>query len=279
MIRRSFFMGLLLMAVGLMPWGVGAADDNGFLPPAHDLFRPLQADPRELQYTLRTVTRVGKDPLGEAAIGDYLGVYRWGLPWEGSAFQISFGGGVFGRFDLAQKSNSLIVADYYGNIPFDFKFNTWAIRFMAYHTSSHLGDDYLARNGGTTTKHAFDNLSWTTSWDAHHYLRLYGGYTYVFRTLPHDLDRNALQAGFETQSPRWSKGCAHVYWANDFQSWGRAGWNPMFNSQLGVKFSKSAENPRGVSVFTELMTGHMPQGQFYDREETSWNFGVKFDLS
>src|SRR5882672_3311170 len=74
-------------------------DDAGFLPPAHELFEPLQADPRELQYALRTVVPTSRHSLGEAAMGDYLGIYRWTMPWEDAYFQISVGGGVFGRFD------------------------------------------------------------------------------------------------------------------------------------------------------------------------------------
>src|SRR5690349_3695403 len=68
-----------------------------WLPPAHEVFAPLQADPRELQYAVRLVGPVGHKALGEAAAGDYVGLYRRS-PEDGKAFQVSVGGGFFGRF-------------------------------------------------------------------------------------------------------------------------------------------------------------------------------------
>jgi len=75
------------------------------------LFEPLRADPRELQYAVRAVAPVSHESLGEAAVGDYLGLYRWDLGRE-KAFQVSVGGGAFGRFDLSRKTNDLVTADY-----------------------------------------------------------------------------------------------------------------------------------------------------------------------
>ena len=135
-----------------------------FLPPAHELFLPLRADPRELQYALREAAPVSHGPLGEAAVGDYLGLYRWDLG-SGKAFQVSVGGGAFGRFDLSSKTDDLESVDYYGNLPFDFRDGPWSMRFMPYHTSSHLGDDYLKRTGIVTEKHAWDNLKWLVSYE------------------------------------------------------------------------------------------------------------------
>ncbi len=152
MIRAVFYAasaGLLFVVAPASAVTIRASD-SGFLPPAHELFEPLQADPRELQYALRAVVPVSDHSLGEAAMGDYLGVYRWTLPGKVSYFQISIGGGVFGRFDLAEESNSLLVSDFYGNLPFDLRRDKWSFRFMAFHNSSHLRDDYLAARGGTT---------------------------------------------------------------------------------------------------------------------------------
>jgi len=249
-----------------------------WLPPAHELFQPLRADPRELQYALREVSPVSRGPLGEAAVGDYLGLYRWNLE-GGKAFQVSIGGGAFGRFDLASKTDDLETVDYYGNLPFDFRDGPWSVRFMPYHTSAHLGDDYLRDTGLETEKHAWDNLKWLVSYEPLSCVRLYGGYNYVFRTLPGGIGRNAVQGGFEVQS-RWYAG-HHVryYWANDLQSWERTAWNPMFNSQAGVTLANKPEDARAVSFFIEYGCGRQPQGQFYLQKETRWDFGIRFHLT
>jgi hypothetical protein len=150
---------------------------------------------------------------------------------------------------------------------------------MIYHTSSHLGDDYIADSGRTPTKHAWDNLRWLASYDTNPHLRLYAGYNYAFRVLPGHQGRNSLQGGFETYSDFWAKGHAQTYWANDFQTFERADWNPMFSSQLGIKFVKAPTESRGMALFMEFMTGRQPHGQFFMEEETRWNLGIKFDLS
>src|SRR4029077_10554992 len=115
-------------------------------------------------------------------MGDYLGLYRWALPWEAAYLQISIGGGTFGRFDLAGTSNSMESVDFFANIPIDLRFGKWSVRLMPYHTSSHLGDDFLKDTGQTTTKHSWDNMRSLLSYDLCSHLRLYGGYTYAFQT-------------------------------------------------------------------------------------------------
>jgi len=249
-----------------------------WFPSAHELFRPLRADPRELQYTLRAVMPVSRRTVGEAAMGDYFGLHRWNLGEE-RAFQWSVGGGAFGRFNLAEKTNDMQTVDFYGNMPFDYRAGPWSTRFMIYHTSSHLGDDFLRQTGGTAEKHSWDNIKWLFSYDWAPLLRLYGGYNYVFRTLPGGIGRHAFQAGFEMQS-QWMRG-GHIqyYWANDFQTWERSGWNPMFNSQLGLTVANKPGDSRAMSFFLEFGAGRMPQGQLYLQKETRGTLGIQFHLT
>jgi hypothetical protein len=168
--------------------------------------------------------------------------------------------------------------DWYANVPLDWRHGQWSGRFMLYHTSAHLGDDYLKTHGGVVTKHSWDNLRWLFAYEPWQILRLYAGYTYVFRALPEDIGRNALQGGFETKT-HWIKG-GHVqlYWANDFQSWQRDDWNPMFTSQVGLRLSQDPQVGKIFSVFVDFETGEQPQGQFYLQKETRWNSGVRFEL-
>jgi hypothetical protein len=273
--RRIWILAVVLLSPG------ARAADTGFLPPAHGLFKPLLADPRELQYAVRSVFPVTQRKLGEAAIGDYFGIYRWSLGDAGDC-QVSGGGGVFGRFDLAGTTNDLQVADFYGNVPFDYRRRNFSARFIMFHTSSHLGDDFLKNAGIQTTKHTWDNMRLIGSYEVDSWGRFYAGFTYVFRTNPEHIGRNALQTGFETYSPwntRVKSFAFQSYWANDFQSWERVGWNGMFNSQLGIRMRKDPAAARGVSIFAEYFTGPQPQGQFYTSHETHWGLGIRFDLS
>ena len=279
--KRILFLSVsIIMLLGSSSVFAAISDsDLGFLPPAHDLFKPLQADPRELQYALRVVAPISRKILGEAAIGDYIGLYRWSILDGKALLQVSGGGGAFGRFDLASEANDLQIVDFYGNVPFDVKMGKWSGRFMLYHTSSHLGDDFIKTTGETATKHSWDNLRILNSYDFNSYFRTYAGYTYVFRELPEHLGRNAIQGGLETSTPWFWKGHTRAYWANDFQTWERSAWKLMYDSQLGLRFAKTPDpSARSTSVFIEFETGPQPQGQFFQQDERRWNFGVKFEL-
>lgn len=249
-----------------------------WLPASHELFPLLRADPRELQYAVRLVEPVSYKPVAEAALGDYLGIYRWNLGDEKS-FQVSMGGGAFGRFDLSRKTNDMETADFFADLPLDFRSGRWSFRFMPYHTSAHLGDDYLKRKGAVTEKHSWDNLKWLASYRPLSCLKLYGGYNYVFRTLPGGIGRHAVQGGFETESHWKAGGHVQFYWANDIQSWERAKWNPTFNSQAGMTMAKNPEDSRSVSVFLEYTAGREAQGQLYRQQESRWTLGLRFSPS
>jgi hypothetical protein len=253
----------------------GALADHQWLPPAKEVFTPLRADPRELQYSAALQVPVGHRVLGEASLGDYFGLYRYYVEPD-MPFQVSVGGGAFGRFNLASVTNDLESADFYANLPFDIRKGPWSSRFMIYHTSSHLGDDYIRDTGNTGEKHSFDNVKWLLSYDLKRRWRFYGGGNYVFRTLP-KADRGAVQGGIEVQSA-WH-GNALFYFANDLQSWQRNEWNPAFNSEAGVTFANSPDSIRSVTFFTHFATGPQPQGVFYLQKETSWSFGVRFNVS
>ncbi len=253
------------------------AERTGWLPRSDEVFRPLLADPRELHYALRLVVPVSHQLHGEAAIGDYLGIYRWARGKD-QEFQLSVGGGAFGRFNLAQVANDMQVVDFYANAPFDFRFGDWSARFMMYHTSSHLGDDFVKTSGQIPAKHAWDNLRWLFAYDANAFVRLYGGYNYAFRELPGGHGRNAFQGGVELFSRRWWRGHAQTFWASDFQSWQRHNWSPAFNTQLGIKFVKDSETGRAISLFTEYSAGGRPHGQFFREKESHWTLGIRFDL-
>jgi len=251
---------------------------EGMTPNPDGLFAPLLGDPRELQFALRMAYPQKEVTAAEVAIGHYYGIYRWVLPGDIGAMQVNIGGGIFPRFDFSYDKN-LQVIDFYGNIPFDVRIGKWSNRFMVYHVSSHLGDDYIRSTGQLGTNNSWNSLRDILSYDVVEALRLYGGYTYNLLYVPADQKLQAYQAGFEINSNVFSGGEARAYWANDMQWWERTGWNPMFNSQIGIKVGKNPITGRGVSYFLEYTSGSEYYGQFFNREETRVGFGFKFDIN
>lgn len=272
MILRLFRYGLLSLTL-FTPCFLYAVE---FFPSAHEIFIPLRADPRELQYGIKAVAPVGESSIGEAAMGDYFGVSRWNLT-PNVPIQFSVGGGIFGRFNIEARTNDLEVADFYANLPLDIRNGRWSGRFMLYHTSSHLGDDYIVRTGVPVVKHAWDILRILNSFEWTPNVRMYGGYSYIFRTLPSDR-RNTFQAGLELQTGLKAKHWRY-FWATDFQSWERVDWNPMVNTQLGITWTPSELSPRTATFYVEYGTGRMPHGQFYKRSESRWTMGVRLTIA
>jgi Protein of unknown function (DUF1207) len=272
----------LLVVVVMACAGPAHADTDyghdGLFANAKEIFRPLLADPRELQLALRLTTPVSHTNLGDIAVGDYFGLYRWALPWKDSYVQWSVGAGVFARFDLVDVEKTSEVIDYSVSMPVDVRLGTWTTRLMPYHISSHLGDDYIKQTGILPDKYSFDSFKWLIADDPFPFLRLYTGYNYIIRNRQQDLGRHALQAGAECTSGWWAHGHAQLFWANDFQSWERVGWNPSITTQLGVRLAHDPKDKQTLSIFTEYGAGHLAYGQLFQTKESHWVAGLRFEL-
>ncbi|MBL0350938.1 MAG: DUF1207 domain-containing protein [Elusimicrobia bacterium] len=250
---------------------------TGNAPPPDGLFAPLRADPRELHFALRAAFPHQRVTAAEVAIGHYYGIYRWALPGGAGAVQANVGGGIFPRFNFSHDTD-LQVIDFYGNIPVDVRAGRWSGRFMVYHVSSHLGDDYIRATGHASVRNSWNTLRSILSFDADPRLRLYGGHSYHLLVRPAALKGQAFQAGVEIYSPVFANGRAQAYWANDAQWWQRTHWRTMYNAQVGIKLGRDRGQGRGISYFLEFTTGPEHYGQFFDRSETRGTVGAKFDF-
>jgi len=110
--------------VGLLISPVRAEDLSahlGLFANAKEVFRPLWADPREIQIALRLTTPVGHKNLGDIAVGEYFGLYRWALPLPDAYLQWSIAGGFFSRFDLVVPEKDNQVTDCIATMPVDMR--------------------------------------------------------------------------------------------------------------------------------------------------------------
>lgn len=276
---RMALAGLAAAGALAMPAGSASlSDDVGLFANGKEVFRPLLADPREIQLALRMVTPVGHKNLGEIAAGDYFGLYRWALPWQDSYIQWSVAGGIFARFDLVAKEKDLQVLDFSANMPVDMRIGRWSLRMLPYHQSSHLGDDYIKRTGTSGGKYTFDSYRTLVAFDPTSQWRLYAGHNYIMRNISVGHGRSMLQAGLEWTSHWLAKGHTQWFWANDFQSWQRNDWNPIFNTQLGFRLAKSPEARQRLAIFSEYGSGRLSYGQFYQVKESHWVLGLRLEL-
>ena len=256
------------------------ADDyrSAAFPPAHELFAPIQADPTELRFAFYGGAPVSQRAIAKVDVGDYFGIYRWAFPNGLGAMQLNVGGGIFNRFD-ATTSHDLQVIDYYGNVPLDVRLGPVSGRFMFYHDSSHLGDDYLREKDIQSVDHSWEALRGIVSGHPFRMLRLYGGYTQAVHTKPDWMGREAIQAGTEIFFPTPDYVFLHPYLATDVQTWHRSNWKPTWTVQLGVRTGTKKSLGRGISYFIQCQTGPRTEGQFFLQNETLWTAGLKFQIS
>ena len=126
-------------------------------------------------------------------------------------------------------------------------------------------------------KYSFDAVKWLIACEPLRNLRLYAGAHVALRNRTVNLGRYTLQAGGEWTSRWWGGGHAQTFLANDFQSWERVGWNPENTTQLGVRFAHDPRASQMLSLFTEYGTGVMTYGQLYQKKESHWVFGLRFE--
>ena len=251
---------------------------TGMAPRPDELFAPLLGDPRELHFALRYVFLHDNVTAAEVAVGHYYGIYRWALPKDIGAMQLNIGGGIFPRFNFSENKD-LQAVDFYANVPLDIRIDKWSGRFMLYHVSSHLGDDYIRETGQLGTNNSWNSFRSLLSYDANSGLRLYGGYTYHLQVHPAEQGLRAYQSGFEVRFNIFGNSNAQAYWANDLQWWERTDYKAQFNSQIGIKTGLKPKDGRGIYYFLEYTTGPEYYGQFFRQEETRVTLGLHFAIN
>lgn len=247
-----------------------------WFPEGGRLFKPFIADPTYPSYTVRMSWPLGEGPRGEINIGEEFGI----VSWQEDKVQLGILGGVAARFDISRITNDLEVADYTFALPLDYSGGKWAARFMYWHTSSHIGDDYIKRHAGfAVRKNVTDEIRLYLDREFFSSLRVYGGAGYAMILLPHRHGRNRFQAGVEwqTKPAKDSPGVGSFFSACDFQALERMGWQPSFSARAGWKKNKTS-GQRAFSVFLEFFAGHLEYLGFMDRKETRFSMGISFEV-
>lgn len=246
-------------------------------PSARAFYEPLFADPTEPSYGGRLIYPPGGPRLGEITIGDYVGLTRWRLADRWNA-QLNVGGGGIGRFNLTTTRNSLEVMDFSLVVPLDIAFEeNKVLRMSWWHTSSHLGDDYIGRvKPAVLRKRAFDAFRTTLSWSPYPWARSYAGGGFAWNQVNLG-GRGSFQLGLELMSRAFWHRFTRVFLAQDFQASERVGWNPSYNIRGGLRWSDPG-GTAAASLFMEYFSGRPYYLQFQELRESHWGFGLRFEM-
>jgi hypothetical protein len=92
-------------------------------------------------------------------------------------------GGVFTRFELFSESFNFVHADFTGSIFADIRYRRFSFETSVYHTSSHIGDDYIKYRHASVKNTGFEAIKHHTTFLTE-YLDISLGFEYKFSRRP-----------------------------------------------------------------------------------------------
>ncbi len=255
--------------------------------PQDRLFYPLVGDPKQVHFFVSAqkyqeqcssdlARRCFDDTMGIVAFGESFGIYRQPGERAGDGVQVGVSGGMFAQFQLSNTdSNDMVMADYLIGVPVTYRRGNYSARYMLYHQNSHLGDEFLLRNGGARVDLSFEGFETIHSIDRGR-MRFYGGGEYLFRRSPAALEPFALHAGLEFRTMSTLMGAIGWLGAVDIKSWQEHNFDPSVNVEIGLDFGGTSKNARRLRLMAQGYYGFSPYGQLYDIKVSY--FGAKLSF-
>jgi len=227
--------------------------------PVDELFKPLIADPRQPQFSIKYHRYDARDDFDAASVsfGDYFG-FASGLFGEYGVSQIGLQGAVFAVFNLDSESFDLVNADYWLGVPISLRRGPFSYLARIYHQSSHLGDEYLIGNPDIPRINlSYEDLEGLMSYEWNNW-RFYGGGGVILNSEP-NLDPLNVQVSMEYRRPspfsNWQLvGAADVQASQDQDRESNASLQLGFSydGSLNHEFRFMLEHYRGFSTNGEL---------------------------
>jgi hypothetical protein len=264
--------------------------------PDDDLFRPLQADPRQPRFFANYVRVRFRGPglpierdgrtinVGLVGLGGAFGL--WGLrqPRGCDGLQVSLFGTIFSQFNLDAPSSDLLNTDFLVGPQLTLRRGHWSGRLRLYHQSSHLGDELLLNSPGVVRQDLSFEVVDALAAREGRWWRLYGGGGAVV----HDsddppLDPWSAQWGLELRGPSWRPGAwlkstrlVPVFGA-DFLALQEREWNVTTSLQGGLEWSAPGA-ARRVRLLLRYVHGANPYGQFFQQKLESLGVGLQLEF-
>lgn len=230
------------------------------------LWEPPLANQREPRMYAK-FTNARNESTIDTAIGGQFGLGRWApadRPHEG--IQLDLFAVAFTRFN---DERLLTAADYRAGVPLTYAKGNWQAKISYEHTSTHLGDEFIARTGRQQVAHVRDEIVLGLArryWDQ---LRFYGqaGFSFLTSDIVGE-DRDRYNAGAE-----WSRTCrtglrGQPFAALDFDIRSDQDYNTNTTFQIGWQWRR-ADYSQGARLALEVYNGRSPYGQFF-RDKEDW---------
>ena len=196
-----------------------------------------------------------------ANIGFVQSILRYDLN-DQSGFEFAFAGAVFTQFTIKKMESNTYLgemenADYKISFLLNYKYKALSIRLRAFHTSSHLSDDYIIRNNITEPNPGtlnYEQLDLSGSYQFRK-IRLYGGFGFVIT--PNSVrDRFSTQFGFLYRKSVNSKDNFRFITGADIKLFQQNGYTPNIRMGLGIEYGNAQATHVGFVL--EYYIGHLP---------------------
>lgn len=272
--------------------GIPESEARGYVPlPRGDVFCPLVADPKGLRSFAsyqRGDAREFARNIASVGVADAFGLLRFGGARPGDGVQVGLSAGVFAQFDLDARSYDLINADYLIGLPITFRRGGLSGRVRVYHQSSHLGDEFLLREGrpdGFERENlSFESVELLLSQDVGA-LRLYAGGEGFFNRNPSTLAARLAHGGAELRPAAsvgfGTLGRARVLAAVDVKVVDDDEARTGVSARAGLEVGRPREGgvpSRRWSLLYEFYDGPSPYGQFFGTNVRLNGVGFHFSL-
>lgn len=111
------------------------------------MYRSYLAGVKEPRFGIAWLNGSDRGWVNEVSLGGRAGILRYGTPGASDprGWQLDIEGAAFPRLDL-EKEWDLEAADFRFGVPLTWRRGPTSVKFGYYHLSSHVGDEFLARN-------------------------------------------------------------------------------------------------------------------------------------
>ncbi len=254
------------------------------------LFQPLLAAPRQPMYYAEY--RMGDNIFGTRTVGIALGdefpVFRWNDVFSVHGdLQIGIMAGIWSVFNMKTFPNGefseLANTDYLLGIPLSYAFDAWSFRFMLYHVSSHLGDEFLVNRPNFLPERvnpSFEAIELMNSYQVNTSFRVYFGPGVVI----HSDDSFSMQTlyvqyGAELRmlgkKHHYHKLYGTPFFAMNLQNWQVNGWNLDATYMAGYEWSKLQGVGRKLRLYAKYRDGY-GEGQFFKLKTSFFALGFSW---
>ncbi|MEM9186880.1 MAG: DUF1207 domain-containing protein [Planctomycetota bacterium] len=244
------------------------------------IFRSYMAGPREPRIATKFFNNSGtledSQTLWDGAVGGRRGLFRYGTgdPLRPEGWQVDIEGAAMVRLNI-DENRDLDASDFRFGVPITYGAGRVRYKTGYYHVSSHLGDEFITRNGNSRVNYVRDAILFGVSYNPTPAWRVYGETAYAVFTAG-GAEPWEFQLGVEYHQPGPTDIYGTPFFATNAHLREEVDFGGDWTTQVGWLW-------RGVSGSTlrvglHYVNGKSTQYQFFSDNEEQIGVGAWYDF-